>query len=401
MSEEEFLNHMELEKDYLESLEIKTEELLAIYEDFETKKDEFKIFANSIASILREHPKAHSVRSRVKDSKSLINKIVRKTKEKYIDNEQDEKVKITKDNYLEMLNDLIGVRILHIFKQDWPKLHDFIIQKWESLEIEANIRKGDNSEIFEDNDIEIINRDTGYRSVHYVIEMRPINEKIKAEIQVRTIFEEGYGEIDHYIRYPDKQVDPYIEAHLLLLNRLAGSTDEMGSYTKNLHINLEEKKAENREQKNNLDNLKGKIADLEKKLNQKEDINTKDLTQPVGELSDLLSKVEVSDLYYTPPIDSITLQELELELELTAARIAAQEQDLKSSTGSLTAQEQKLALQNDWLTTREKEIDSTAARIAAQLATDSSKENEKKSSSGTFLEDEKYMENKKNKKDKE
>ncbi|MFR8768448.1 MAG: hypothetical protein ACLVGF_12035 [Eubacterium sp.] len=45
-------------------------------------------------------------------------------------------------------------------------------------------------------------RDTYYTSVHYVI--KPNNElsNITCEIQVRTLFEEIWGEIDHTINYP-------------------------------------------------------------------------------------------------------------------------------------------------------------------------------------------------------
>lgn len=42
----------------------------------------------------------------------------------------------------------------------------------------------------------------GYRSWHYLIKTSPTKQQDIAEIQVRTIFEEGWSEIDHQLRYP-------------------------------------------------------------------------------------------------------------------------------------------------------------------------------------------------------
>lgn len=292
MNTENFASNMELGEDILHELGIEIEKLVEIYEDFESKKDEFKIHADFIANILRESSKAHSVRSRVKDSKSLINKIVRKTKEKQ---DEEEEFSITIDNYLEFLEDLIGVRILHVFKDDWDELDTFITERWKPIEAKANIREGDNRKIFEQKSIEITQRETGYRSVHYIIELQPTNKKIKAEIQVRTIFEEGYGEIDHSIRYPNKPVDAYIESHLLLLNRLAGSTDEMGSYTKDLHENLEMKRAEYTEQQQVIDELKTEVEDLRNKLKEEQDITSQAVTNKIDNLSSTIGRLKILD----------------------------------------------------------------------------------------------------------
>ena len=62
----------------------------------------------------------------------------------------------------------------------------------ECNEIVANIRKGDNTKTYEELGIEVCSRLSGYRSVHYLIESYPTTEKVIIEVQVRTIFEEGY-----------------------------------------------------------------------------------------------------------------------------------------------------------------------------------------------------------------
>jgi hypothetical protein len=49
------------------------------------------------------------------------------------------------------------------------------------------------------------------------------------EIQVRTIFEEAWAEIDHQFRYPNDPNDPYLEASLIILNGMAGTADMLGT----------------------------------------------------------------------------------------------------------------------------------------------------------------------------
>jgi putative GTP pyrophosphokinase len=68
----------------------------------------------------------------------------------------------------------------------------------------------------------IKNQKYGYRSIHYIIESSPIKTKFTSEIQVRTIFEEGWSEIDHNIRYPYDLENPILKGYLILFNRLAG-----------------------------------------------------------------------------------------------------------------------------------------------------------------------------------
>lgn len=50
------------------------------------------------------------------------------------------------------------------------------------------------------------------------------------EIQGRTLFEEGWSEIDHDIVYPYFKDDEMLKDFSTLLNRLSGMADEMSSY---------------------------------------------------------------------------------------------------------------------------------------------------------------------------
>jgi len=187
--------------------------LEAIYNDFINYRNSYDSQAGFIADTLRTHKKIHSVKSRVKDPERLIEKIIRKTNDRKEKHGSDFQFSV--ENYKDEINDLIGVRAIHIFKEDWEDIHNFISNTWKVIEITANVREGDDTKRFEELDIQIHSRKSGYRSVHYLIEFFPTNQKVIAEIQVRTIFEEGYGEIDHQLRYSHSQIPEVLALNLL------------------------------------------------------------------------------------------------------------------------------------------------------------------------------------------
>jgi len=47
-------------------------------------------------------------------------------------------------NYKEIVTDLIGIRVLHLFKDDWQNIHHEILNLWDIKETpQVNIRRGD------------------------------------------------------------------------------------------------------------------------------------------------------------------------------------------------------------------------------------------------------------------
>lgn len=213
--------------DIIKTNNIDTNTLEAIYSDYINYIDSYQNQANFIANILRSQKNIHTVKSRIKDPYGLIEKVIRKTpdrKEKYGDDFQFDVY-----NYKNEINDLIGIRVIHIFKEQWQEIHEFIVNTWKVIEISANVRDGDNITVFNELDIDVCSRASGYRSVHYLVEFYPTNQKVIAEIQVRTIFEEGYGEIDHQLRYSHNEIPEILKSNLLLFNRIVGSADEMAS----------------------------------------------------------------------------------------------------------------------------------------------------------------------------
>lgn len=216
----------------IEEKNIDTEVLKDIYNDFVDYKVSYENQADFISNILRSHPMVHSVKSRLKEPDRLIEKIIRKTEDRRLKYGDD--FQFTLNNYKNEINDLIGIRVIHIFKDQWQDIHEFITKTWKVIEVTANVREGDNTKKFEELNIEVRSRISGYRSVHYLVEFYPTNEKVIAEIQVRTIFEEGYGEIDHRLRYSHIEIPEILKSNLLLFNRIVGSADEMASLINDL-----------------------------------------------------------------------------------------------------------------------------------------------------------------------
>ncbi|MEJ7623777.1 MAG: RelA/SpoT domain-containing protein [Pyrinomonadaceae bacterium] len=224
LAEQQFYDLCGLTADHVEASGLTWEELAAIYDDQVSKRDALEDSASYIVGRLRKSPKAHSVRSRVKSPASLIHKIIRK---------RAEGRDITFANYRREITDLVGIRTLHLYKEDWLPIHQFIICEWATLENPiAYVRDGDKAEwnhAYEKNGCRVEKHPRKYRSLHYLINGPGALITTIAEIQVRTLFEEAWSEIDHQVNYPETASNEIVVLYLDLFNRYAGSADEMGS----------------------------------------------------------------------------------------------------------------------------------------------------------------------------
>jgi len=205
------------------------ETLSGIAKDHIANNDNLLTTAEMFARMIQRIEGVHSVRFRIKDVEHLLEKIIRKCCEGV------EKYKrITAENYHEVVTDLVGIRALHLFKDDCFKIDEGIRKDWQLTEApKAYVRAGDPDEFREAlraHGLEVEEHKAGYRSVHYVASSRPGKRDIYVEIQVRTIFEEGWSEIDHKIRYPNFSDNPLLAYFLTIFNRMAGAADEMGSF---------------------------------------------------------------------------------------------------------------------------------------------------------------------------
>ena len=288
---EDFLRNYHISEDEFLKNKIDWDTLNDIYLDFNKYRYRYETQADYIADTLRTHGKIHSVKSRVKDPEHLIVKVIRKTSDRKIKYGEDFQFSIY--NYKEEVTDLIGVRAIHIFKEDWEDIHNFITNIWKVVEITANVREGDDTQRFDELNIQIQSRKSGYRSVHYLIEFFPTNQRVIAEIQVRTIFEEGYGEIDHQLRYSHDQIPEVLALNLLLLNRIVGSSDEMASL-----INLHNKRWTQMEGKYEriIDYKNKQIEELKSRITETTTIEDKEKQYILSSLDDIIMKDDLVHL---------------------------------------------------------------------------------------------------------
>ncbi|PES69992.1 hypothetical protein CN327_29105 [Bacillus cereus] len=231
ISQEEFFKKYNLKLEHGDVERFNWDDLEKIYLHYIAHIRSLEATASTIAEILRSNKKVHSVRTRIKDPEHLIEKIIRKTKKKLPEIPTYE---INLDNYTQEITDLIGIRVLHLYKDQAHDIDKTIRETWGLYEIPIiYYRKGDSqitltaTEEESFLDFQEKEHEFGYRSWHYLIKTKPTRIEHIAEIQVRTIFEEGWSEIDHQLRYPYELHNDLLREQLMVLNRLAGSADEM------------------------------------------------------------------------------------------------------------------------------------------------------------------------------
>ena len=231
-----FLQDMGLNQSVVDKSGLSIDTLKSIIQDYKDNQLVLLDEAEYIAKKIQRCDSVHSVRWRIKSPSHLLNKIIRKlTEEKPSEKYRD----INAENYKSIITDLIGVRAIYLFKSNWKEVHEHILSRWTIKQDEPVMiyhRKGDIMDTYANHpDCKQEIHKHNYRSIHYVVPATNIESvQVFCEIQTRTIFEEGWSEIDHQVRYPDYSDDENLMSYLNIFNRLAGSADEMGSYVNDL-----------------------------------------------------------------------------------------------------------------------------------------------------------------------
>jgi putative GTP pyrophosphokinase len=180
---------------------------------YEEHKTAFKSFLNSLQDQIMTSPKLipyiHSLKWRTKSIESLEDKIFRKMNAA---KEAKKPFDLVKQNLFTRINDLAGLRILHLNTDQLPYLaaglKDLFDEQFYSLVERPTARTWDDESraLLGGMGFKIVNkpsRPSFYTSVHYVIKPNRKTE-ITCEIQVRTLMEEVWGEVDHLLNYPHK-----------------------------------------------------------------------------------------------------------------------------------------------------------------------------------------------------
>ena len=249
MDKQTFLAEFNINEADLLAADISWEELARIEQAYRSLTGEMRYIGKSfIDEFLYDIETAgiHSYRYRTKDAEHLLEKIIRKR----IENPQ-KFAGLNHTNYYKFITDLIGIRVFFLYREDWVHFHRYITSRLKNdpaLYVNDRLRDFDDdpsheyiaerpkaykragdSKIYHDGEIEIIT-DGIYRSLHYIVKYKGYY----VEVQGRTLFEEGWGEVDHDIVYKEAQDDEMLRDYSRLLNRLSGLADEMSSYFRRL-----------------------------------------------------------------------------------------------------------------------------------------------------------------------
>lgn len=151
--------------------------------------------------LLKEKLKIHSVNGRAKSPDSFYKKSIKTIA---LDNNPNNELKY--NNPLEQITDQSGIRIIVLLPRDVEKVNDIIEKEFNVIE---QITHGDKF---------------GYQSTHFIVNMNKLRltlseyqkfTNLKAEIQVRTILQHAWAEIEYDIIYKSSIVMPTQTQHNL------------------------------------------------------------------------------------------------------------------------------------------------------------------------------------------
>jgi len=171
----------------------------------------------------------HSMKWRIKDPDHLRAKLVRKWIEA---KEKGRKFNINPDNLFVKINDLAGFRILHLHTRQFEQINQCLQriladQFYRIIEgPDARTWDDETRDYFSSIKTRFVKSDTLYTSVHYVIAPNQ-KKKYTCEIQVRTLAEELWGEVDHTINYPNKSQSLPCREQIKVLARVTSSCSRL------------------------------------------------------------------------------------------------------------------------------------------------------------------------------
>jgi ppGpp synthetase/RelA/SpoT-type nucleotidyltranferase len=193
---------------------------------FFKEKEKYKKLAEYVVGFIRDDPSApkeciHTILYRIKDEERLIEKIDQENIV-YRDNLKS----ITDKNFQELIGDIIGIRIICLRLSDIVKVETYlellVEEKIFQLLREPDHKRSfvlpiDPSETVPQN---FNPRYSGYSSIHYQIKLGENSDsseefkRLHIELQLRTILEEAWGEIDHKYRYAYSRIGDILPEHI-------------------------------------------------------------------------------------------------------------------------------------------------------------------------------------------
>jgi len=191
----------------------KTEILVSFYKS----KEKYERLFHEIQRLFETDPdfpedSVYLMRHRIKGEQRLIEKITEENRKRKTTSLIDPK------NYQDKINDILGIRIICFRRSDVEKVEKYLLCLKDEKKLNF-IKKPEKKQppfLWIQNPKERVQKlkdlqYSGYSSIHYVIKLGKglkVSRELlplRCEIQVRTILEEAWGEIDHKYRYEIKR----------------------------------------------------------------------------------------------------------------------------------------------------------------------------------------------------
>lgn len=132
------------------------------------------------------------------------------------------------------ITDIGGFRILCMFEQDIFPIHEHLVKllkddgfsmsefrifNWHDESAILNLETEVKRQFADHSDGKRDNKDSGYRSLHYVVNQGRGGHQCSIEIQLRTLLQDAWAELEHAISYKHGSIHPHIRKSFSLLAR--------------------------------------------------------------------------------------------------------------------------------------------------------------------------------------
>ena len=226
----------------------------SIFDCYEEHAKKLEIIRISLLQEVERLPGVHLQTSRVKGLDSLLVKIIIKKHKRMMD-ESDPYSTLSEINYMNVLTDLVGIRLILSYRGAWKDIHSAILQRFPLKEESdysedalipltdkedfiaekprAYYAPGDDISIYEGEFIEPLLKENGYRSVHYTL----CYSGVYVEIQTRTIYDEAWSDCDHSFVYKQEENESHSALKRLsgILCMYTNTSNDLGDLMKEVY----------------------------------------------------------------------------------------------------------------------------------------------------------------------
>ncbi|MFP4360420.1 MAG: RelA/SpoT domain-containing protein [Alphaproteobacteria bacterium] len=204
-----------------------TDEFRVALDELEHEERSYRSLCMRIQAQLEDNPEleidglhcVHSVRWRKKSHRSMLDKCKRK---------KEKGILIDEYNVFDEIEDFFGIRVLHLHFDQVGPIHSFLCKRVDDGEFvfgeqpKAYTWDPESTDHLRELGFEVEFRESFYTSLHYILRASETS-RIRCEVQVRTLFEEAWGELDHWMNYPKKTDNLALKEQILVLSKLVSA----------------------------------------------------------------------------------------------------------------------------------------------------------------------------------